>query len=253
LLIIGCTELIYKRMKTSKMEKRLLFFLSVTLVMITMLSSCNKIEENRDVYIDSYINSIFDKKGVPVYAVMHTAYSFAALNSVKVTGSGGSSVQLGSMSNGGFSFYSILDSASYKSTIPDPANYTYAVTYDDGETASKSNAILAKSLSPAQQLNAVKSSTEIVLSWKAVTNAEAYKIRIFREDASTKENVLIYESDYLIPKVGLTDLSIPFSLSGFSTYIDSNLSFEVSAFIFEQKQDTFHAVSVTTIKKYFGV
>ena len=235
------------------MEKRLLIFLSVTVAMITVFTSCNKIEENRDVYVDSYINSIFDKKGLPVYAVMHTAYSFTKLSSVKVTGSGGSSVQLGSMSDGGFSFYSILDTASYKSTVPDATTYTYGVTYDDGTTASKSNAILAKSLSPAQQLNAVKSSTEIVLSWKAVTNAEAYKIRIFKEEASTKENVLIYESDYLIPKEGLTDLSIPFSLSGFATYIDSNLSFEVSAFIFEQKQDTYHAVSVTTIKKYFGV
>lgn len=229
----------------------------IGIVVAGMLVSCNKTEENTDVYADSYVNAIFNKNGVPVYRVMHTAYSFTKLLSVSVTGSGGKTVQLTNFANNGYSFYLQLlnaqDSATYTTTVPSPESFTYNISYEGGTTTTKTNATIDKSLLPAQQLAAVKTATDIVLSWKPVANVEAYKVRIFSEDLGTKVTTLIYESDYLVPVNATSDLSIPFSLVSFSQFLSTNLSFEVSSFIFETKQESFHAVSAATVKKYFGI
>jgi hypothetical protein len=239
------------------MKKYISRIVLIGVVVAGMLVSCSKTAENTDVYVDSYINAIFDKNGVPVYRVMHTAYSFTKLLSVSVTGSGGKTVQLTNYANNGYSFYLPLanaqDSATYTTAVPAPESFTYNVSYEDGTTAVKTNATIDKSLLPAQQLTAVKTVTDIVLSWKPVVNVEAYKVRIFSEDLDTKVTTLLYESDYLVPVNATSDLTIPFSLVSFSQYLSTNLSFEVSSFIFESKQDTYHAVSAATVKKYFGI
>jgi hypothetical protein len=222
-----------------------------------LLAACNKTVEDTDVYVDSYIQSIFNKNSVPVYRVMHTAYSYTKLLSVSVTGSGGKTIPLTNYANNGYSFYLPLanaqDSATFTTAVPAPESFTYNVSYEGGTTATKTNATVDKSLLPAQQLTATKTATDIVLSWKPVTNVEAYKVRIFSEDLSTKVNTLIYESDYLVPVNATSDLTIPFSLVSFSQFLSTNLSFEVSSFIFESKQETYHAVSAATVKKYFGI
>ena len=200
-------------------------------VLVTVLSSCNKTEENKEVYIDSYVNSIFNRAGVPVYAVMHTAYSFTKLTSVTVTGASGVPVKLTDSSSGGYSFYTpVADSSSYTTTVPAAESFTYNTIYDSGETIAKVDAIVAKSLIPPQQLSAVKNTTDIVLSWKPVPNVESYKVRIYSEDSgSTTTKSLIYDSDFLTPKDATSDLSIPFSLTSLSQYLSTNVYFEVSA------------------------
>jgi hypothetical protein len=239
------------------MKKYISRILLIGLMVAGMLVSCNKTVENTDVYVDSYIHAIFNKNNVPVYRVMHTAYSYTKLLSVSVTGSGGKTIQLTNYANNGYSFYLPLanaqDSAAYKTTVPAPESFTYNVSYEGGTTVTKTNATIDKSLLPAQQLTATKTATDIVLSWKPVANVEAYKVRIFTEDLVTKVTTLIYESDYLVPNSPTADLSIPFSLVSFSQYLSTNLSFEVSSFIFESKQETYHAVSAATVKKYFGI
>lgn len=239
------------------MRKYISRIVLIGVVVAGMLVSCSKTVENTDVYVDSYIHAIFNKNGVPVYRVMHTAYSFTKLLSVSVTGSGGKTVQLTNYANNGYSFYLPLtnaqDSAAYTTTVPTPESFTYNVSYEGGTTAAKTNATIDKSLLPAQQLAAAKTTTDIVLSWKPVVNVEAYKVRIFSEDLGTKVNTLIYESDYLVPVNPTSDLTMPFSLVSFSQFLSTNLSFEVSSFIFESKQDTYNAVSAATIKKYFGI
>jgi hypothetical protein len=224
----------------------------VTLVMM-MFSSCTKTIVNREIYADSYIHSIFDKTGMPVYVVKHTAFSFTKLGSVSVLGALGTPVLLPNITNDGYSFYNEPDTVDYKAAIPAPESFTYNVTYNNGETTIKVDAIVAKSLLPAQQVDAVKNSTDIVLTWMQVANAEAYKVRIFSHDANSTAKTLIYESDFLVPKDVTITPSIPFSLISLSQYLTTNLSFEVSAFIFEENQDTYHAVSAATVEKYFGM
>jgi hypothetical protein len=223
---------------------------------VAMLASCNKTETDTDVYIDSYIQSIFNKQGVPVYNVVHTAYSYVKLSSVSVSGTSGQTIQLTNYLNNGFSFYTPLltaqDSATYKTTVPAPDSYTYKATNENGEVVSKVDATTAASLMPAQQLNAVKNTTDIVLSWQPVLNVEAYKVRIYSEDLQSHASTLIFESGFLVPVDATSVLSIPFSLVSFSQYLSTNLIFEVSSFIFQSKQDTYQAVSVATTKKYFG-
>ena len=239
------------------MKKYISRIVLIGVVVAGMLVSCNKTVENTDVFVDSYINAIFNKNGVPVYRVMHTAYSFTKLLSVSVTGSGGSTVQLTNYANNGYSFYLPLanaqDSAAYTTAVPTPESFTYNVSYEGGTAVTKTNATIDKSLLPAQQLQANKTATDIELSWKPVANVEAYKVRIFSEDLGTKVNTLIYESDYLVPVSATNDFKIPFSLVSFSQYLSTNLSFEVSSFIFETKQETYHAVSAATTKRYFGI
>ena len=239
------------------MRKYISRIVLIGLIVAGMLVSCNKTVEDTDVYVDSYIHAIFNKNGVPVYRVIHTAYSYTKLLSVSVKGSGGKTIQLTNYANNGYSFYIPLvnaqDSAAYTTAVPTPESFTFNVSYEGGTTVTKTNATIDKSLMPAQQLNADKKTTDIVLSWKPVANVEAYKVRIFSEDLGTKVTTLIYESDYLVPVNATSDLTMPFSLVSFSQFLSTHLSFEVSSFIFETKQETYHAVSAATVKKYFGI
>lgn len=223
------------------------FKIFTVVISLVVLSSCSKTVVDKSVYVDSYIHSIYNRAGVPVYSVTHTAYSFTKLSSVTVTGAvSGTTIPLTDFSSTGYSFYTPVDSTKYTTTIPSPESYTFKATYDNGEIATMVDATVAKYLLPAQQVNAVKDATYITLSWKPVTGVEAYKIRVL------SESTLIYESDFLTPKDATSDLSVPFTLTSLSQYLSTNLFFEVSAFIFEQDQDTFHAVSAATIKKNFG-
>lgn len=225
--------------------KKITFFAVISLAVV-LFASCNKTIVNKEIYVDSYVHSIFDKNGVPVYNVSHTAYCFTKLAGVTVTGSSSSPIQLTDYSNG-YSYYVPTDTLKYKTTPPAPEVFTYDVTYANGDTARRTDAIIAKSLLPAQQLTALKTATDIVLSWKPVANVEAYKIRIFSQDPVTGSKLLIYESDFFAPKDPTADLSVPYSLVSFSNYLSTNLFFEVSAFIFEQGHDTYHAVSAATV------
>jgi hypothetical protein len=232
------------------MKKLLLAFTAVA-VSLVLLSSCMKTEIDKTVYIDSYVQSYVSSAGIPVYAVVHTAYSFTKLNSVTVTGTATSVKTLTDPAGDGFSFYSQPDSASYIPTVPAAESFTYNVTYNDGATEIKADAV-SKSILPAQQLTATKGITDINLTWKAVANTEAYKIRIYSTDLTSNAKILIYESNFLGPKDATSDVNVPFSLISISSYLSTNLTFEVSAFIFEQGQDTFEAVSVAKTTKYFG-
>ena len=225
--------------------------LVVAVLSLALFSSCTKTEVDKTIYIDSYVHSFISKAGIPVYSIVHSAYSFTKLSSITVTGTATAVKPLKDMAGDGFSFYSQPDSASYLPTVPAAESFTYNATYNDGTTAVKTDAV-SKSLVPAQQVTATKNTTDITLTWKPVTNSEAYKVRIFSADLTTQVKTLIYESSFLVPKDATTDLSIPFSLISISSYLSSNLTFEVSAFIFEQGKDTYEAVSVANTTKYFG-
>lgn len=228
---------------------------TVVAVLSAILSSCTKTEIDKTVYIDSYVHSFLNKAGTPVYSVVHSAYSFVKLSAVTVTGTATAVKSLYDMAGDGFSFYSQsqaqLDSASYMPTVPAAESFTYNVTYSDGTTATEINAV-SKSLVPPQQVTATKGSTDINLTWKLVANSEAYKVRIYSTVLTSQTKTLIYESNFLVPKDASADLSVPFSLVSISYYLSSNLTFEVSAFIFEQGQNTYEAVSVASTTEYFG-
>ncbi|MCE1198205.1 MAG: hypothetical protein LWW85_04495 [Marinilabiliales bacterium] len=234
------------------MKRQLLYFLLVSGIVSVLFTSCNKTIVDDQIYIDSYIHAIYNKNHVPVYRVMHTAYSFNMLTSVTVKGSSGSSVSLKNFDSNMFSFYTPLDTAQYSTTIPQAEVFTYNIVNDKGANITLTNGISGQSLIPAPSLKAEKNSTDIVLSWKAVPNVEAYKIRIFSENITTKEQSMIFESDYLKPKDPTSDLSLPFSLISYSPYLSTNLTFEVASFIFESQQSTFHAVSAASVKGYYG-
>lgn len=227
------------------------FFLAI--VLGEMLTSCKKSEVVKEMFVDSYINSIVNTSGAPVYVVVHTAYSFSKMSGVSVKGSLSSPLALQNFNGDGFAFYmDVNDQTIYKTSVPSTESFTYSATYSDGMTASKVNSIAGKSLLPAQKLTVTKSQATgtapvINLTWKPVVSVEAYKVRIFNVDPTSLKNVLIFESNYLVPKDTTTDPSIPFSLDSFSQY--NNVVFEVSAFIFESGQDTFEAVSAASISQ----
>ena len=234
------------------MNKHSFSTFTVVLFLLVAFTSCDKSEVTQEVYVDSYIHSFPNKANVPVYTVMHTAYSFTQINSVGVTGTASPASQLFAFSGDGLSFYNKPDSAAYKPAVPVPETFTYNVIYSNGVSATKTNAIVAKSVAPVQQLTTEKTATDIKLSWKAAANAEAYKVRIFSEDMTTKEKILIYETNFLVPKDATSDLSIPFSLVSLSPVLSSTLIFEVSAFIFETGQDTYQSISVAQVSGYYG-
>lgn len=235
------------------MEKFFYKILVAVAMMLFFLTSCTKDQVDENVYADSYIHSIFNSSGVPVYAVMHTSYSFKPLTSVSVSGGAAGSIQLSNPKPDGFAFFSVYPASTYKTTVPPPANYSYDATYETGETVKKTDETVTQSLQPARQLDAVKTSTDIVTSWKAVANVEAYKLRIYWKDPTTAEKKLIYDSNFLVPKDATSDLSFPISVISLSQYLTSELTFEVSAFIFQKNRDTYHAVSTASILRIFGV
>ncbi len=224
---------------------------TVVAVLVAILSSCTKTEVDKTVYIDSYVHSFLNKAGTTVYSVVHSAYSFTKLSSVTVTGSATAVKSLKDMAGDGFSFYSQPDSVSYLPAVPAAENFTYNVTYSDGTTAVKTDAV-SKSLVPAQQVTATKGSSDINLTWKPVTNSEAYKVRVFSTDLISNVKTLILESNFIGPKDAISDLSVSISLISISSYLSTNLTFEVSAFIFETGKDTYEAVSVANTMAYYG-
>ncbi|MEI6275155.1 MAG: hypothetical protein WCP08_04150 [Prolixibacteraceae bacterium] len=234
-------------------------YFAAAIVLFSVLASCNKsVEVSTEVFTDSYIHSVFNTKDTveskryPVYSVMHSAFSYSKLGSVKVSGSSGSMVTLKDFGGTGFSFYTPVDTSIYKSTVPAAENFIYNVVYSSGEAKAQTETILAKSLAPARNLNAVKTSTDIQVTWKPVTNAEAYKIRVQSENLTTKALTLIYESDFLVPLDLTASLSLSFPIVNFLQILDTNLYFEISAFVFQQNHETYQAVSETTIKRYYG-
>jgi len=233
------------------MEKRSLIVFTVVVALGSLLTSCNKLVIDKQVYVDSYIHSIYNRAGIPVYNVVHSAFCYSALKDVSVKGLTGTSTPLTKGTVNQYSFFSTIDSASYKTIPPAFDTYTYNVTYDSGDAAIVVDPTSGQSLVPAQELTATRTATDIVMDCKLVANAEAYKIRIFYDDGDATSRLMIYESNFLVPTSTTANLNIPFSLIDLSQYLNYNLSFEVSAFIFEQNQDTYEAVSTATIRKLF--
>ncbi|MEI7422370.1 MAG: hypothetical protein WCK18_09755 [Prolixibacteraceae bacterium] len=233
------------------MENRLLRIFTVVVALGSLLTSCTKVTVDKKVYVDSYIHSIYNRSGQPVFSVLHSAFCYAALSGVSVKGSTGSATTLAKGTVDGFSFYTQIDSTNYKTTPPFPDTYTYTATYEAGDVFTGTELTSGAYLLPAVGLNATKTTTDIVLAWKPVSNAGAYKVRIFYDDGSATARTMIYESDFLVPLSATADLSIPYSLTNLSQYLNSYISFEVSAFIFQQGQDTYEAVSSATCRNKF--
>lgn len=230
------------------MQKHSFTTFTVVLFLMFVFTSCNKSEVTQEVYVDSYIHSYPSLTGVPVYAMMHTAYSFSMINSIGVTGTASPASQLVPFSPDGLSFYNKPDSAAYKTTVPAAETFTYNVIFSDGTLATRSNTTGTKSVAPVQQLAVTKTPaaapTDLTVTWKAAASAEAYKVRIFYQDPAYMTKTIIYESNFLVPKDGATDLSIPFPLTSLTLYALTDLFFEVSAFIFEEGKDTYQSVSI---------
>ena len=233
------------------MKNRLFKIFAVAVVLIPILVSCKKIVVDKQVYVDSYIHSINNRAGVPVYGLVHSAFCYTALSGVSVKGSTGSAMVLSKGSVDGFSFFSTIDSTSYKTTAPASDTYSYNATYASGETTIVTDLTSGQSLLPAKLQTPTKTATDIVLVWSPVPNADAYKIRIYFDDGSQSARAMFYESNFLVPSSPTNDLTVPFSLTNLSQYLNSYLSFEISAFIFEKDQDSFEAVSTVTYRNKF--
>ena len=234
------------------MEKNLFKVIASVVLFVTLLSSCNKSTDTKQVYADSYINAIYNRAGVPVYSIMHTAYSFSKLSSVSVKGTLSPAQTLTDPTGLGLSFYTAVDTTKYSTVLPSPDTFTYSALYSSGETATLTDAVPSNTLPPVQQLVATATSTDISLTWNANANAQAYKVRIFNMDPTAPASI-IYESDFLTPKDAVTGLSIPYSRSNFIQYSLTYIRFEVSSFIFQKDQNTFDAVSVATTKNIVGL
>src|SRR5665647_1934345 len=106
---------------------------TVVAVLGAILSSCTKTEVDKTVYIDSYVHSFLNKAGIPVYSVVHSAYSFTKLDIVTVTGTATAVKPLYDLAGDGFSFYSQAqaqpDTAIYMPAPPATESFTYNITY----------------------------------------------------------------------------------------------------------------------------
>ena len=233
------------------MKNRSFRIFALSAALISLLASCKKIVVDNQVYVDSYIHAINNRAGVPVYGLVHSAYSNTALSGVSVKGSTGSALALTKGAVDGYSFFSIIDSTSYKTTAPASDTYTYNATYVSGAVAIVTDLTSGQPLLPARLQTPNKTATDIVLVWSPVVNADAYKVRIYFDDGGQSTRAMIYESNFLVPSSLINDLTIPFSLANLSQYLTSYLTFEVSAFIFEKDQDTFEAVSTATYRNKF--
>ncbi len=238
------------------MEKNLFKTITAVVLLVALLSSCSKTVDTKQVYADSYINAIYNRAGVPVYSIMHTAYSFSKLSSVSVKGTLSPAQTLTDPTGLGLSFYTTVDTTKYSTVLPSADTFTYSALYSSGEAVTMSDAVPSNSLQPVQLLVAAKTPaaapTDISLTWNANPNAQAYKVRIFNMDPAAPASI-IYESDFLTPKDAVTPLSIQYPLNNFVQYSLVYIRFEVSSFIFQKDQSTFNAVSVATTKNIVGL
>ena len=219
----------------------------MTLAALIMLglSGCEKAKVVNVASADVFIKAIKNDQGIPVYAAIHSVFSYNTMTSVSAKSPDGTSIALINYMNTGNSFYNDPPVTAYSTTLPPVGAYTYAVKFNDGEEIPYSNTLSSSALLPANITSLVKSAKgdSVYISFDAIAGVDFYQIKVRKED----KQVFIAENliDQSSPKK--TNLRYPFLLSSLTSSISGTYTFEITGLLYESTAyDYLQAISTAT-------
>ncbi len=220
---------------------RKLFYLACSIFVMISLTGCEKSTVVSQATADAFIKSIKDPNnpGQPIYTVIHSVFSYNPISSVSVASPGGQTIQLRDYDKLGNSFYNMPTLSSYSQIVPALGTYTYTVTFKDNEVLTYTNSISSNILPPPTilGLNAVPvaSATKdsVYISWAAISNAQAYQIKILNTTSDTTQVKYIAPfTDASNPKKDILRYGFPVSVLPL-TSSKQTFTFVLDALLFE--------------------
>jgi len=206
------------------------------------LAGCEKATIVDQATADAFIQSIKNPTDTAqvVFAVVHSVFSYNRMTSVTViapiTAASPDSIttNLINYANMGNSFY---NNPVYSVSLPTPGSYTYDVTFKDGQAISFNNTLTYNILIPPNITFLAKNATpdSIDISWNAVTNAQAYQVKVTKGTLTGPSAIQVF---YVAPFIDLssplrTNLTIGVPLSTVLSYGAGTYTFEVDALLYE--------------------
>lgn len=221
--------------------KKLHIIITISFVLYS-LAGCEKATIVDQATADAFIQSIKNPNDTSkiVFAVVHSVFSYNLMTSVSVVAPAGTSssdsitTTLVNYANMGNSFY---NNPVYSTSLPTPGAYTYKVTFKDGQVISFSNTLTYNILIPPNITSLVNngSADSIEISWNAVTNAQAYQVKVTK---GTKTGASATQVFYAAPFIDTSNplrsnLTIGVPLSTLISYGTGIYTFEVDALLYE--------------------
>jgi len=205
------------------------------------LGGCEKATIVDQATADAFIQSIKNPKDTAqvLFAVVHSVFSYYLMSGASVV----APVTLASpdtitthlinYANMGNSFY---NNPVYSSSLPTPGTYSYSVTFKDRQVLTLTNTLLYTILIPPYITSLTKNGTNSIdISWNAVTNAQAYQVKVTKGTVTGPSATLVY---YAAPFVDTSNpkssnLTIEIPLSAITPYGLGTYTFEVDALLYE--------------------
>ena len=205
---------------------------------------------------DVFIQSIKNPKDTSftVYAAIHSVFSYNLISSASVVTPEGITLQLTDYEKLGNSFYNAPPDSTYSPIPPTLGSYTYTVTFKDKEVLSYTNSLSSTFISPPTITSLVQSADKdtVYMSWKTVSNADGYQIKITKLDTITKVVTQVryispFNDSTTPPKSSLT-LGIPISYFSSSLNSSEKYSLQLDALLFENTVNSLLQAMGTTSK-----
>ncbi len=210
--------------------------LATCLVFIIFFTSCEKATVVSVAAADSFIKVIRNPSDTSklVYGLVNSVFSYNTMISAKVVTPDNATIQLIDFSSSGNSLYKMPSDLEFTSTVPTPGNYAYTVNFRDGETITYTNAVSPSTITPVQIVSLVKSAgaDSVIVSWKAVTNAQAYSLKI------TCGPTQVYYQNPFSDTSGKSILRLSFPIANAIFTQKGTYTFEIDDLLFETSEMT---------------
>ena len=218
---------------------RKLYFLAFGVFIILGMAGCEKATVTSQASVDTFIKSIRSPKDTShiVYTAIHSVFSYNLIASASVVEPGGTTLQLSDVDKTGLSFYNVPADSTYSITLPILGTYVYTVTFKDKEVITYNNSLSSSTIQPPIITSLVQSANtdSVYISWKAISNAQAYQLRV------TKGGNQVYFqapfADSSTPPRAV--LRLGYAKSSFTSNGSGTYTFEVDAMLFETTDYTY--------------
>ena len=224
------------------MKIKLLKFSVFVIIIFISLSACKKASDLNTAVADVFVRSIISD-GEPVYGLAQYVSGSSAISSVTVHTPDGLTDQLNAYDSNNTTFYSepLIALGTYYHTHPVPGEYSYGVTFSNGNEQVVKNTLTAGYLLPADIVSCAKTTDGLYLrtTWSPLLSANAYRFVI------TKAGSVVFTSEYFeYPTTGHKDLG----MSNLYSFTPGTFTLELEAILVESTDNSLlQAVSSASI------
>ena len=154
---------------------------------LVVLVSCLDMNTDREYLADAYVTSKVIN-GDTLFSIEAYVEASAPMSKVTMRFPSGQDVELVKITTGYFEY--VAPESTFSPTIPNEAEYSFSILFEDSEVITASDLVTKKVLLPMniKKLEEAVETSTISLDWAKDENANYYSIKIF------KKNTIIYSS-----------------------------------------------------------